>query len=216
MISLKGRSSTPTQLWEHPQVHIQTNEPVMAPPQVGQTQPLPQHLQVQQQHQEPVQWTPLGQHTTAPDYFQEDARQDIPGVHINQGNSVNTSPGIHMNQENSVNTSPHQQDMNIRQQLPIGLPEPDHAPPLRSSDRATRGQTSRYDDFVQTILPVYPPSHMNSYYHHYQYPQMMTSQMMPNQMMTNQMMANQMMANQVMTNQMMTNSLPQPTMLWYQ
>ena len=196
-------SPPPPQLWEHPQVQ-QTNEPVTAPPQVVQTQSLPQPLQIQQQHQEPVQWTHLGQHTTAPDYFQEDARQDIPGVHINQENNVNTSPGTHINQENSVNTSSYQQ-------LPLGrLPEPDHVPPLRRSNRATRGQTSRYDDFVQTIHPVYPQPHMSSSCYHYQYPQMMTSQMMQNQMMSDQIMS-----NQLMTNEMMTNNLPQPTMLWY-
>ena len=167
-------------------------------PQHIQTQSLPQPFQVQYQHQpEPVQSTPLG-HTPVPEYFQEDARQDIPGIHTNQGNSANTSS--------------YQQDMNIHQQVPIErLPEPDPTPTLRRSDRATRGQTSRYDDFVQTIHPVYPPPNIPSTCYQYQYPQMMTNQMMPNQMMINQLMSNQM-----MTNQMMTNNLLQPTMLWYQ
>ena len=196
-------SPPPTQPWEQPQVPNQTTEPVTAHPQEAQTQSLPPHWQVQQQHQEPVQSPPLGQHTAVPDYFQEDGRQDIPEIHINQGNSVNTSA--------------YQQDMNIHQQLPSGqLPEPEHSTSLRRSDRATRGKTSRYDDFVQNIIPAYPPSQMisNGYYH--QYPQMMSNQMMPNQMMPNQMMSNQLMTNQLMTNQMMNNCLLQPTMPWYQ
>ena len=190
-------SPPPQQPGEHHQVHVQPNEPVTAPLDF-QTQSLPHHWQDQQQHQEPVLSPPLGQHITAPDYIQEDARQDIPEIHINQGNSVNTSP--------------YQQDLNIHQQLPIErLPEPGLTPSLRRSDRATRGQTSRYDDFVKTIHPVYPPPNMPSNSCQYQHPQMMTNQMMPNQMMINQLMSNQM-----MTNQMMTNNLLQPTMLWYQ
>ena len=159
----------------------------MAQPQAVQTQSPQQHVQVQKQHQEPVQSPPPGHHNLVPDYFQDDARQDIPGIHINQGNSVNTGP--------------YQKDVNIHQQIP----EPDHSPTLRRSERATRGQTRRYDDFVQTILPVCPPS------------QMMTNLMMPNQVMTNQYQYPQMMSNQMMTNKMMTNQMPmQPTMLWYQ
>ena len=127
--------------------------------------------------------------------------QDIPEVSINQGNSVNNSP--------------YQQDMTIHQQMP----EADDPPPLRRSDRATRGQTRRYDDFVQTILPVHPQSYVPSNCYPYQYPQIMPNQMMtnqmPNQMITNQR-PNQMMTNQMMLNQMMTNEMPiQPTMLWY-
>ena len=158
-------------------------------------QSLPQQLQEQHQHPEHIQSPRLDQQAAARDHFQEDGRQGVPVIHINQGNSDNTSP--------------YQQDMNIHQQLPIvHRPEPNHSTPLRRSDRATRGQTSRYDDFVQTIHPVYPPPHMPYYY---QCPQMMTNQMMPNQMMTNQLMSNKM-----TTNQTMTNNLLQPTMLCYQ
>ena len=197
-------SPPPPQPWEAPQVRIQTTEPFTAQPQHVQTQSLPQPLQVQHQHQEPVQSPPLGLNNPVPDYFQEDARQDNPGIHTNLGNSVNTNP--------------FQQDMNVNQQP--RMPEPDHSTSLRRSDRATIGQTSRYDDFVQTILPAYQPSPMSSNYYHYQYPQVMTNQLMPNPMMTNQLMPNQMMTNQlipnqIMTNQMMTNIQPQPTMLWY-
>ena len=131
-------SPPPTQPWEQPQVHNQTPEPAPAQPQDVQSQSLPQHVQVQQQRQEPVQLPPLGQYNPVPDYFQDDARQDMPGIHINQ--------------ENSVNTSPYQQDMNMHQQAP----GPDHSPPLRRSERSTRGQTSRYDDFVLQIFPVCP------------------------------------------------------------
>ena len=181
-------SPPPQQPGEHHQVHIQPTEPVTAQPLEFQTQSLPQHVQVQQQHQEPVQSPPLGQHNTVPDYFHEDTRQNIPGIHNNQGNSVNTSP--------------YQQDMNI----PYQVLEADHSPSLRRSNRATRGQTSRYDDFVQNLHPVYTPPNMSSNCYQYQHPQMMTNQMMPNQMMI----------NQLMSNQMMTNNLMQPTMLWYQ
>ena len=186
-------SPPPPQPGEEQPVHIQTTEPVTDQPQYVQTQSLPQHWQVQQQHQEPVQSHPVDQHNTVPDYFHEDARQDIPGIHINQGNSVNTSP--------------YQQDMNI----PYQVPEADHSPPLRRSERATRGQTRRYDDFVQNIFPVCSPSQVPSNHYQCQYPQMMTNLMWPNQLMPNQMMT-----NQLMTNQLMTSHLPQPTMQWYQ
>ena len=204
----------PSQQWEQPQVHIQTTEPVTEQPQHTQTQSTPQHWQVQQQHQEPVQTHPLDQHSHVPDYVHEDNRLDTPGTQINL--------------ENSVNTSPYHQDISIHQQVP----GPDPSPSLRRSERATRGQTRRYDDFVQTILPVCPPSQVPSSYHHYQHPQMMNNQMMTNLMMPNQVMTNQyqypqvmtnqyqyprMMSNQMMTNQMMTNQMPmQPSMLWYQ
>ena len=147
-------SPPPPQSWETPQVRIQTTEPLTAQAQHDQTQslPLPQPLQVQHQHQEPVQSPPFGLNNPVPDYFQEDARQDNPGIHSNLGNSVNTNP--------------FQQDMNVNQQP--RMPEPDHSTPLRRSDRATRGQTSRYDDFVQTILPAYQPSPMSSNHYHYQ------------------------------------------------
>ena len=182
----------PSQQWEQPQVHIQTTEPVTEQPQHTQTQSTPQHWQVQQQHQEPVQTHPLDQHSHVPDYVHEDNRLDTPGPQINL--------------ENSVNTSPYHQDISQHQQVP----GPDPSPSLRRSERATRGQTRRYDDFVQTILPVSPPS------------QMMTNLMMPNQVMTNQYQYPQVMTNQyqyprMMSNQMMTNQMPmQPSMLWYQ
>ena len=97
----------------------------------------PPHLQVQQQHQEPVQARahPLGQHSHVPDYLHEDNRLDILGTHINQESSVNTSPYTHYH-----DTSIHQQ-----------VPGPDHSSSLRRSARTERGETSRYDDFVQTI-----------------------------------------------------------------
>ena len=118
-------SPPPTQPWEPPQVHIQTTEPVTTQLPVVQTQPLSQHLQVQQQQQEPVQPHPLDQHSPVLDYPPEDGLQDIPGTLINQGDTVNTSP--------------YQQDMNIRQQLP----GPEYSPYLRRSERSTRGKTSR-------------------------------------------------------------------------
>ena len=183
-------SPPPAQLWEQPQVHVQTNEPVTEQPQDVQIQSPPQHWQVQQQHQDPVLAHPLGQHSHVPNYIHEDNRQDIPRNHINQ--------------ENYVVPSPYQLDMNMNNDIPVApAPGPDHLPPLRRSERATRGQTSRYEDFVQTIFPVCPT---------YQYPQLM-----PNQYQYPQMMSNKMMTNQMMTSQMMTNQMPiQPTMLWYQ
>ena len=78
---LKKKTS---QLGEQPQVHIQTTEPVMEQPRDAQTQSSPpQHWQVQQQYQEPVQAQPLGQHSHDPDYLHEDNRLGIPGTHIN-------------------------------------------------------------------------------------------------------------------------------------
>ena len=77
-------SPPPSQQWEQPQVHVQTTEPAMVQPQDDQTQSLPQPLQVQYQHPELVQSPALGQHTPAPNYFQAEARQDIPEVYINQ------------------------------------------------------------------------------------------------------------------------------------
>ena len=185
-------SPPPTQRWEQPQVPNQPTEPVAAHPQEAQTQSLPTHLQVQQHHQEPVQAHPLVQHNHFPDYLQEDNRLGIPETNIDQ--------------ENNVNTSPNSQDISIHQQVP----GPDHSPSLRRSARTTRGQTSRYDDFVQTIFPVCSPPQIPSSYLQYQYPQMMN-----NQTMTNLMMPNHLMTNNLMQNQMMNNQLSQPTMLWY-
>ena len=56
----------------------------MEQPRDAQTQSSPpQHWQVQQQYQEPVQAQPLGQHSHDPDYLHEDNRLGIPGTHIN-------------------------------------------------------------------------------------------------------------------------------------
>ena len=187
-------SPPPTQLWEQPQVHIQTG-PVTAQPQDVQTQSPPQQWQVQQQHQEPVQAHPLSQPRHVPDYIHEDSRLDIPGT-----------------QENNVIPDPYQLSMHTHNDNPAPVapgPGPDHPPPLRRSERATRGQTSRYEDFVQTIFPVCPS-------YQYQCPQVMTNQYEYPQMMSNQMMTNQMMTNKVMTNNVMTNPMPmQPAMLSY-
>ena len=136
----------------------------------------------------------------------EDNRLDIPGNHIYQ--------------ENNVTPNPYQLNMNRHNEIPapvVPAPGPDQPPPLRRSERATRGQTSRYEDFVQTIFPVCPsyqyPQIMTN---QYQYPQVMTNQYEYPQMMSNQLMTNQMMTNKVMTNNVMTNQMPmQPAMLSY-
>ena len=184
-----------TQPWERPQVQIQTTEPVTTQPQDVQAQSPPQQWQVQQHHQEPVQAHPLDHSRHVPDYTYEEDGQIIPETNINL--------------EGSVNTSPYHQEGNGN--IPQQLPSPDHSPSLRRSERATKGQTSRYDDFVQTICPVCPPSQAPSGYHQHQYPQIMTNLMWPNQLMTNHMMA-----NQWRTNQWMINNSPQSTIQWYQ
>ena len=183
-------SPPPPQPWEEPQVHIQTTEPVTDQHQEVQAQSLPQLGLAPQQHHEPVQAQPLGQHSHVPDYQYVDDRQDNPGTHISHENCVNTSP-YHLD----INLNMHQQ-----------LPGHAQSPALRRSERSTRGQTSRYDNFVETLYPVCPASQAPQSYYHYQYLQMMS----------NQMMTNQMTPNHLMTSQMMTNHLPQPMMLWYQ
>ena len=85
-------SPPPSQPWEQPQVYNQTTEPVMEQPQDVRMQSPPQHWQVQQQHQAPVQAHPQGQHSHVPDYMHEENRLDIAGTNINLENNVNTSP----------------------------------------------------------------------------------------------------------------------------
>ena len=77
-------SPPPSQPWKHPQVQFQTTEPVTTQPQNVQTQSLPQHWQVQEQHQETLQAHFMDQESYIPDFMQADDRQGIHGTHFSQ------------------------------------------------------------------------------------------------------------------------------------